>query len=113
MERENGRYNLNAVRKEIAPLKEALHNIAVQHARGGFCMEHAGMETKALVISFVLGNRDRLPERIPVGPNLVFDIAQQDLVPVRFKTARKTPVHVWYQYAGLIASGIEHQMKQI
>lgn len=110
MERENRRNGLNAVQKEVAPLREALHNIAVRHMREGFCMEHAGMETKALVLSFVLGNRDRLPGRIPVGPNLVFDIDQQDLVPIRSNTAIKTPVHAWYQYGGLIASGIEHQM---
>lgn len=110
MERENGRNGLNKVQREVAPLKEALRNIAVKHARGEFCMEHAGMETKALVISFVLGYRDRLPERIPVGPNFVFDIVQLDLVPVRSKTTRKTPMPAWYQYSGLIASGIEHQM---
>ena len=88
MERENGRNGLNAVQREVAPLKESLRNIAAQHAREGFCIEHVGLETKALIISFVLDNKHRLPDKIPVGPNLVFDIDEQDLIPVGIKIGR-------------------------
>lgn len=106
---ENRQNSLTVIQKEIAPLKEALRNIAVLYGKD--CAEFAGLEAKEIIMSFVMDKRDKLPEKIPVGPNLVFDIDQQDLVPVGFKTIEKIPIRVWSQYSGLIASGIEHQMQ--